>query len=74
MQRIFPCSRIISSKSNLLIPRRELSVILLGVKKVFALAGALGIEEAKLVLHSGSTIGMYWLGKEAGILKTFVAN
>ena len=43
MRRIFACSRVVSPKSSLTVPRRELSGILLGIKKVVELAELLEI-------------------------------
>ena len=72
MKRIFACSRVVSPKNNMSVPRRELCAILLGIKKAKELAKELDIE--KLFFHTDSTICLYWLKKSPGDLSTYVSN
>ena len=74
MRRIFACSRFVSPKSSLTVPRRELAGILLGIKKVVELAELLEIAKDKVFLHTDSTICMFWLEKYPGDLSVFVSN
>ena len=74
MTRIFSCSRIVSPKSSLSVPRRELSAILLGVKKAIELATEFDLSIKNVFVHTDSTICLYWLKKSPGDLNTYVSN
>ena len=74
MVRIFACSRVIGPNSSLSVPRRELCGILLGIKKVVALAKELEIPKNNIFCHTDSLINMYWIKKNPGDLTVYVAN
>ena len=74
MRRIFATSRIISPKSPMSVPRRELNGLVLAAIKATALRDELGIPEENVYIHTDSIICMYWLIKPIDKLATYVHN
>ena len=74
MVRVFACSRVIGPNSSLSVHRRELCGIVLGIKKVVALAKELEIPKSNIFCHTDSLINMFWIKKNPGDLTVYVAN
>ena len=74
MKRIYAASKVVSPKSKLSVPRREVSSLVMGTKIGKELSAELEIDPEKVFLHSDSLIAMFWLEKAPGQLNTYVAN
>ena len=72
--RIFACSRVIGTNSSLSVPSRELCSILLGIRKVVAMANNLELPKDSIFCHTDSLINMLWITKNPGDLTLYLAN
>ena len=61
MKRLFAASRVVSSKSTMSVPRRELNGIVMAVKKLLELEAPLEIPHENTFLHTDSIVCLYWV-------------
>ena len=74
MKRIYASSRVVSSKSTMSVPRRELNGIVMCVRKLLELEKALTIPHENIFLHTDSIVCLYWISKEPDQLTVYVKN
>ena len=74
MKRIYAASKVVSPKSKLSVPRREVCSLVMGTKIGKELSAELEIDPKRVFLHSDSLIAMFWLEKAPGQLNTYVSN
>ena len=63
MKRIYAAFKVVSPKSKLSVPRREVCSLVMGTKIGKELSAELEIDPKRVFLHSDSLIAMFWIEK-----------